>query len=85
MGIMGVRVALISVGALLASCASLRSGWARVDFITGKPTDVMVCSFSFQTGDDGETETVGRCADFDVMSEGLSAAGHERKLRALRP
>ena len=69
---------------LLSSCASLRTGWVRVDFLTGKSTDVMVCSFALERASDGEMETVGKCADFDAMQEGLAAAGHEYKLRSIR-
>lgn len=65
---------------LLSSCAALRTGWARVDFLTGKPTDVMVCSFVV----DAEGDTEGKCADFDEMQEGLGAAGHDFKLRSIR-
>ena len=70
---------------LLSTCATLRTGWARVDFLTGKPTDMMVCSFSLVPSPDGEVETVGRCADFDAMQEGLGAAGYVHKLNSVRP
>ena len=71
---------LLALVLLLSSCAALRTGWARVDFVTGAPTDVMVCSFVV----DREGDTVGRCADFDAMQEGLGAVGYDVKLRSVR-
>ena len=71
---------LLAALLLLSSCAALRTGWTRVDFVTGAPTDVMVCSFVV----DGQGDTVGRCADFDAMQEGLGAAGYQHKLRSVR-
>lgn len=60
---------------LLSSCTALKSGWAKVDFLT-VPTDVMVCSFSV----DREGDTIGKCADWNDVNEGLHASGWQQRV-----
>jgi len=74
-----IRLALLLV--LLPGCAALRTGWVQVDFVTGKPTDLMVCTM--KVARDGDNLT-GKCADYDDMAEGLAAYDFDRKIKQVR-
>lgn len=60
---------------LLCSCATLSTGWAKIDFLTA-PTDMMVCSFKI----DSEGDTTGKCADWNDVNEGLHASGWQQRV-----
>lgn len=71
---------LLAALLLLSSCASLRTGWARVDFLAG-PSDLTVCSWKHKVDADGQVELDGKCADWNDVSEGLDALGREQRLK----
>jgi len=37
--------------AFFAGCAHLREGWVKVDYLEGKPSDVMVCEMKIKSDD----------------------------------
>lgn len=69
---------LLSAALLLSSCTALRQGWVSVDFLSA-PSDVMVCSFTV----DSEGDTVGKCADWNDVNEGLGALNIQQKIKRI--
>lgn len=39
------------VAAFFAGCAHLREGWVKVDYLEGKPSDIMVCEMKIKSDD----------------------------------
>ena len=39
------------IAAFFAGCAHLREGWVKVDYLEGKPSDVMVCEMKIKSDD----------------------------------
>lgn len=41
----------VVVMSFLAGCAHLREGWVKVDYLEGKPSDIMVCEMKVKSDD----------------------------------
>ena len=47
---------------LLISCAELRSGWVKIDFMEGQPSEYLVCHLKMR---DGEMEA--KCVSLETV------------------
>lgn len=61
---------------LLASCAELRSGWVKVDFMEGHPSEYLVCHLQMKDG-----EMFARCVSLETVEAEVQKR-HETEQRS---
>lgn len=44
-------LAAVVIMSFLAGCAHLREGWVKVDYLEGKPSEVMICEMKVKSDD----------------------------------
>ena len=68
-------ISIVALSAVsLSSCAELRKGWVKVDFVEGHPSEMVVCQIDIKK-DDME----GKCVSLDTVERQMRAR-HVRRM-----
>ena len=59
---------------LLLSCAELRSGWVKIDFMEGRPSEYLVCHLKTK---DGEMEA--KCVSLETVEAEMKRKEKKRQ------
>lgn len=64
---------LFSLSLLSGSCAHLREGWVKVDFIEGEPSPIMLCKMELKKDD-----LTATCASLEAIREEMKRQEREK-------
>lgn len=66
-------LSLLVVALVAGSCAHLREGWVKVDFIEGEPSPIMLCKMELVKGD-----LTAKCASLEAIREEMKRQEREK-------
>ena len=66
-------LSLLVVSFVAGSCAHLREGWVKVDFIEGEPSPVMLCKMELKKND-----LTATCASLEAIREEMRRQEREK-------
>lgn len=64
-------LSLLAVSFVAGSCAQLRQGWVKVDFIEGEPSPIMLCKMELKKDD-----LTARCASIEAIEAEMRRQSH---------